>query len=183
VLLHLSDAFDTSPRFVYIMISAHLGKGSMLAPLSIRISMMDTYSAKKEDFENNRRWYHVDATGKVLGRMSTRIAMALRGKDRPEYTPHVDTGAYVVVTNAEKVRITGRKLQEMTYSRYSGYPGGLKVVTAEEMLEKHPERIIRESVRRMLPKTKLGAKMLKKLKVYAGQRHPHTYHKPEELKV
>lgn len=142
---------------------------------------MKTQFARKEDYQTNRRWYHVDARGKVLGRLATRLAVVLMGKDRPEYTPHVDTGAYVVVTNAEKIRLTGKKLTQKVYRRYSGYPGGLKETPVQKMLQKRPERVIREAVRRMLPKNKLGAQMLKKLKVYAGPKHPHTYHKPEEL--
>jgi len=144
---------------------------------------MNTPIARKEDYQDNRRWCHVDASGQVLGRLATRIAMALMGKDRPEYTPHVDTGAFVVVTNAEKVLLTGRKAQTKTYARYSGYPGGYREIGVQEMLQKHPERVVREAVRRMLPKNKLGAAMLKKLKVYAGPEHPHTYHKPEPLEV
>jgi large subunit ribosomal protein L13 len=144
---------------------------------------MKTPLARKEDYENNRRWCHVDASGKVLGRLASRVAMALMGKDRPEYTPHVDTGAYVVVTNAEKVRMTGRKLKTKTHARFSGYPGGLKEIPLEEVLAKHPERLIEEAVRRMLPKSKLGDAMLRKLKVYAGERHPHTYQKPVEMEV
>ncbi|MCK4374305.1 MAG: 50S ribosomal protein L13 [Candidatus Brocadiae bacterium] len=142
---------------------------------------MKTQFARKEDYQTNRRWYHVDARGKVLGRLATRLAVVLMGKDRPEYTPHVDTGAYVVVTNAEKIRLTGKKLTQKVYRRYSGYPGGLKETPVQKMLQKRPERVITEAVRRMLPKNKLGAQMLKKLKVYAGPKHPHTYHKPEEL--
>lgn len=142
---------------------------------------MKTQFARKEDYQTNRRWYHVDARGKVLGRLATRLAVVLMGKDRPEYTPHVDTGAYVVVTNAEKIRLTGKKLTQKVYRHYSGYPGGLKETPVQKMLQKRPERVIREAVRRMLPKNKLGAHMLKKLKVYAGPKHPHTYHKPEEL--
>ncbi|MFW5915374.1 MAG: 50S ribosomal protein L13 [Planctomycetota bacterium] len=145
---------------------------------------MKTYIAKKEDFgPENRRWYHVDAEGKVLGRMASEIAMKLMGKDRPEYTPHVDTGAYVVVTNADRVRMTGNKMQDKRYERYSGYPGGLKGMSADKMLEKHPEDVIRLAVKRMLPSTKLGDEMLKKLKVYAGSEHPHTYHQPEPLEI
>jgi len=144
---------------------------------------MQTRFARKEDYKDNRRWYHVDATGKVLGRMATRIAMALMGKDRPEYTPHVDTGAFVVVTNAEKVAISGNKANTKTYARFSGYPGGYKEVSFQEMMRKHPERVIREAVRRMLPKNALGEDMLRKLKVYAGPKHPHTYHKPKPLEV
>jgi len=142
---------------------------------------MKTEFARKEDYKDNRRWCHVDASGKTLGRLAARVAVALMGKDRPDYTPHVDTGAYVVVTNAAKVRLSGKKLQQKTYERYSGYPGGLKTTSAAQMLAKHPERVIRESVRRMLPKSKLGRQMLRKLRVYAGPDHPHTYHKPEEL--
>ena len=144
---------------------------------------MDTPFARKEDYQTNRRWYHVDASGKVLGRLATRIAVVLMGKDRPEYTPHVDTGAFVVVTNAEKVVLSGRKMQTKTYARYSGYPGGLKEIGIQEMMRRHPDRVIREAVRRMLPKNKLGDAMLRKLKVYAGAKHPHTYHKPEPLEV
>jgi large subunit ribosomal protein L13 len=125
----------------------------------------------------------VDAAGKVLGRLATGVATALMGKDRPDYTPHVDTGAYVVVTNAEKVRVTGKKLRQKTYARFSGYPGGLNETPLADVLERHPERVIREAVRRMLPKNRLGDRMLKKLKVYAGPEHPHTYHKPEELEI
>ncbi len=144
---------------------------------------MKTPSARKEDFENNRRWYHVDASGKVLGRLATRVATVLMGKDRPDFTRHVDTGAFVVVTNAEKVALTGSKRSQKVYRHYSGYPGGLKERSVGELLERRPDFVVRESVRRMLPKSKLGAKMLKKLKVYAGPAHPHTYHKPEELEV
>jgi large subunit ribosomal protein L13 len=143
---------------------------------------MRTHFAKKEDFRpETRRWYHVDAEGKVLGRLATRIAVLLMGKDRPDYTPHVDTGAYVVVTNAEKVRLTGKKLTEKMYQRYSGYPGGLRERSAKEMLEKHPEEVIWLAVRRMLPRNRLGREMLKKLKVYRGPDHPHTYAKPQRI--
>jgi large subunit ribosomal protein L13 len=145
---------------------------------------MKTYFAKKEDFQpEDRRWYHVDAKGKVLGRMASEIAVRLMGKDRPEYTPHVDTGAYVVVTNARKVRLSGKKRTDKEYQSYSGYSGGRKVHSAEEMLEKHPEDVVLQAVKRMLPRNRLGEQMLKKLKVYAGPDHPHTYHKPEPLEI
>ncbi len=145
---------------------------------------MKTYFAKKEDFgPENRAWYHVDAEDKVLGRMATEIATRLMGKDRPDYTPHVDTGAYVVVTNAEKVRLTGKKMSEKEYDRYSGYPGGRKVKPAHEMLEDHPEETVRLAIKRMLPKTTLGDKMLEKLRVYAGPDHPHTSQQPETLEI
>jgi large subunit ribosomal protein L13 len=144
---------------------------------------MQTRFARKEDYKDSRRWYHVDASGRVLGRLATRIAMALMGKDRPDYTPNVDTGAFVVVTNAEKVAVSGTKRQTKTYARFSGYPGGYRETTFEEMLQKHPDRVIREAVRRMLPKNALGEDMLRKLKVYQGPKHPHTYHKPQPLEV
>jgi len=144
---------------------------------------MKTYFAKKENQASKRRWRHVDADGKILGRMATRIAMVLMGKDRPEYTPHVDTGAYVVVTNAEKVRITGKKEAQKVYRRYSGYPGGLKEIPFEKMMERKPEEVIRLAVRRMLPKSRLGSRMIKKLKVYRGSEHPHAAHKPVALDV
>jgi large subunit ribosomal protein L13 len=144
---------------------------------------MRTFLVKKEDAEKNRRWCHVDAKGKVLGRLATSVATALMGKDRPDYTPHVDTGAYVVVTNAELVRVTGKKRSEKVYQRYSGYPGGRKEIPFEEMMQKKPEQVIREAVRRMLPKNKLGKQMIKKLRVYRGAEHPHAAHKPEELEV
>ncbi|MCK4283876.1 MAG: 50S ribosomal protein L13, partial [Candidatus Brocadiae bacterium] len=109
---------------------------------------MKTHFARKEDYGNNRCWYHVDASGKVLGRLATRVAVALMGKDRVDYTPHVDTGAFVIVTNARDIHLTGSKLKDKTYKHYSGYPGGLKERSVEEMLRKRPEFVIRESVRR-----------------------------------
>jgi large subunit ribosomal protein L13 len=130
------------------------------------------------------KWHLVDATDKVLGRMATRIATILMGKHRPEYTPHVDVGDFVVVINAAKVRITGAsKPTQRTYQRYSGYPGGKKEVSLEKMLKTRPDKVVSEAVRRMLPKSNLGANMLKKLKVYAGSEHPHQAQQPEELKL
>jgi len=144
---------------------------------------MKTRFLTTEECEKNRRWLHIDAEDKILGRLAVRVAVALMGKDRPTWTPNADTGAYVIVTNAKKVRLTGNKRSQKTYQRYSGYPGGLKVTPIAKVFEKHPERVVREAVRRMLPKTKLGRQMLKKLKVYPDPRHPHTYHKPEELEL
>lgn len=140
-----------------------------------------TKSARAEDIE--RKWYVIDADGEVLGRMGSKIATILRGKHKPEYTPHVDCGDMVVVVNAEKVRLTGKKLDQKTYSRYSGYPGGQKVVKARELLAKKPTDIVENAVRNMLPKSKLGRAMFGKLFVYAGPDHPHAAQKPEELKV
>ncbi len=142
---------------------------------------MKTYMAKKGEIV--AKWHLVDVTDKVLGRVSTRIAQILMGKHRPEYTPHVDTGDFVIVVNAGKVKVTGAKLSQRTYERFSGYPSGRKETSMEDMLAKHPDRVISESVRRMLPKNKLGRAMLKKLKVYAGNDHPHQAQMPEILDI
>ena len=141
---------------------------------------MKTYMAKAGEVE--QRWLLVDATDKVVGRLATEIAVILMGKHRPTYTPHVDTGDYVVVVNAEKVAFTGRKWQQKEYTWYTGYPQQ-RSITAEERLKRQPERIIHEAVRRMLPKNKLGTKMLSKLKVYAGSEHPHQAQRPEPLEL
>ena len=141
-----------------------------------------TYMAKTGEVQ--AKWHLVDATDKVVGRLATKIATILQGKHRPEYTPHVDTGDFVVVINAEKVKLTGTsKASQRVYKRYSGYPGGQKVTTVEKMLEKHPERVMQEAIRRMLPKTTLGKAMLSKLKVFAGAEHTHQAQKPETLEL
>ena len=141
---------------------------------------MATYSAKKGEVE--RSWYIIDAENKVLGRIATKIAAILRGKHKPVFTPHMDTGDFVVVINAKKVHLTGRKLANKMYYRHTGYPGGLKSMSAEEMLKKKPENIIKLAVRGMLPKNKLGRKQLTKLKVYSGSNHPHKAQTPKVLK-
>jgi len=138
-----------------------------------------TYTPKPEDIE--RRWYVVDAQGKTLGRLASEIARILRGKHKPIFSPHMDTGDFVIVINAEKVHVTGRKLTQKFYYRHSGYPGGLKAISLRDQLKKHPERVIQHAVRGMLPKNRLGRKMIKKLKVYAGPEHPHKAQKPEPL--
>lgn len=138
-----------------------------------------TRSVKKE--EVNRQWFVVDADGEVLGRLCTRIATVLRGKHHPEYTPHVDTGDYVIVVNAAKVRLTGNKENVKIYQNYSGYPGGLKELTASQVRERRPERLIEIAVKGMLPKNKLGNAMVKKLFVYAGPEHLHTAQQPKPL--
>ncbi len=143
--------------------------------------MRQTYFAKGGEVD--QKWHHVDADGEVLGRLASRLAVILMGKHRPEYTPHVDTGDYVVVTNAEKIRMTGRKAQLKVKTRFSGYPGGLKAETYESLLERRPEFVIEEAVRRMLPKNRLGRKMLKKLKVYRGSEHPHQAQQPVALEI
>ncbi len=142
---------------------------------------MKTYMAKKGEL--TPRWYIVDADGKVLGRAATKIASVLMGKHRPEYTPHVDTGGFVVVINASKVKLTGEKAAQRAMETYSGYPGGHKVVPVGEMLARHPARVIEQAVRTMLPKTKLGKHMLSKLKVYPGAEHPHQAQSPEKLEI
>ena len=142
---------------------------------------MSTFMAKKGQVP--QRWLVIDATDKVVGRLATQIADILRGKHRPEYTPHLDTGEFVVVINAAKVRFTGRKLETKTYQSYSHYPGGQKQVTAKEMLSRRPERILREAVRRMVPRNRLGRQQMTKLKIYAGPNHPHQAQKPEDYKV
>jgi len=140
---------------------------------------MKTQYAKKEDVE--RKWYVVDADDKVLGRLAVKIATYLRGKHKPVFTPSVDTGDFVIVVNAEKVKLTGRKMDDKVYYWHTGYPGGIKSETARERLEKQPEEIIRDAVWGMLPKNRLGRAMFKKLKVYKGSEHPHEAQKPEVM--
>jgi len=140
-----------------------------------------TISAKPNEVE--RTWYVVDAEGKTLGRLSTEIARILRGKHKPSYTPHVDTGDYVIVINADKVRVTGKRLDQKMYYRHSGYMGGLKTVPLRRMLETHPERVIEHAVKGMLPKNRLGRQMYKKLKVYASPDHPHQAQQPQPLEL
>jgi large subunit ribosomal protein L13 len=142
---------------------------------------VNTYVTKQADIK--RDWYVVDAQGQTLGRLATRIAAVLKGKHKPVYSPSMDTGDYVVVTNAEKIVATGRKLDEKMYYRHTGYPGGLRTVSLREQLDKHPERVISAAVRGMLPHNRLGRAMFKKLKVYAGAEHPHAAHKPKTLEL
>ena len=142
---------------------------------------MKTYSAKPG--EVSRDWYVVDAEGKTLGRLATQIADTLRGKNKAVYTPHVDTGDFVVVVNAEKVAVTGNKREQKRYYRHSGYPGGLRSRTLDDMLERRPEEVVRLAVKGMLPRTRLGRAQLRKLKVYAGPDHPHAAQKPEPMEV
>ncbi len=140
---------------------------------------MKTFIPKKEDIE--RKWYLIDAEEKILGRIASKIATILRGKHKPSYTQHLDTGDFVVVINANKVKVTGNKYNDKVYKSYSGYPGGLKERTFKEMMKKSPEKIIFSAVKGMLPKNKLGRKMLKKLKVYSGSEHLHAAQKLEKI--
>src|SRR3954454_18835460 len=142
---------------------------------------MRTYSAKPLEVE--RAWYVVDAEGKTLGRLATQIAGVLRGKGKPAYTPHVDTGDFVVVVNAEKIRVTGNKLDQKIYYRHSGYPGGLRERTLREQLDRRPEEVLRKAVKGMLPKNKLASAQLRKLKIYAGPNHPHEAQTPKKMQV
>jgi large subunit ribosomal protein L13 len=142
---------------------------------------MKTFSAKPE--EVRRDWYLVDATGKTLGRLSTEIARRLRGKHKPEYTPHVDTGDYIVVVNAEKIRVTGNKLKDKMYYRYTGYVGNLKSMPLEKLMEQHPERALQYAVKGMMPRNSLGRKMLSKLRVFAGPEHSHEAQQPIPLEI
>jgi len=140
---------------------------------------MKSYTARTGEVP--REWYLVDAQDKVLGRLATRIAMTLRGKNKPTFTPHIDTGDFVVVVNAAQVQLTGRKLDNKMYYRHSGYPGGIKEISARKLLQKKPEEVLRHAVRGMLPKNSLGRQLLKKLKIYAGGVHPHEAQKPAPL--
>lgn len=140
---------------------------------------MKTYSAKAGDIQ--REWFVIDAAGLNLGRLATRIAVVLRGKHKPIFTPSMDTGDFVIVVNADKVAVTGRKLEQKMYYRYSGYPGGLTETSLHKMLETHPTRVVEFAVRGMLPKNRLGRAMLKKLKIYAGGTHPHAAQQPKPL--
>ncbi len=142
---------------------------------------MKTFSAKPETVK--RDWYVVDADGKTLGRMATEIARRLRGKHKPEYTPHVDTGDYIVVINAEKVKVTGNKTSDKMYYRHTGFPGGIKEISFEKLIDKKPEMVIEKAVKGMLPKNPLGRAMYRKLKVYAGPEHQHTAQQPQVLDV
>ena len=142
---------------------------------------MKTFSAKSEEIR--RDWYLVDATGKTLGRLSTEIASRLRGKHKPEFTPHVDTGDYIVVVNAEKIRVTGNKLKDKMYHRYTGYIGNLKSMPLEKLMEQHPERALELSVKGMLPRNSLGRKMFSKLRVFKGPEHSHEAQQPIPLDI
>ena len=142
---------------------------------------MKTYIAKKETARHN--WYVVDATDKTLGRLATTVANYLRGKHKAEFTPHVDTGDYVVVVNAEKIRVTGNKAQDKQYYHHTGYPGGIKSINFEKQIDKAPERVIESAVKGMMPKNRLSRAMLGKLKIYAGNDHPHAAQQPKVLEV
>jgi large subunit ribosomal protein L13 len=142
---------------------------------------MKSYMARPLEVE--RRWYVVDAEGQTLGRLATEIARVLRGKNKPQYTPHVDTGDFVVVVNAEKVVVTGKKAEQKVYRWHSGYPGGLKETSYEQMMERRPTEILRRAVKGMMPKNRLARQQLRKLKIYAGPEHPHAAQNPQRLEV
>jgi len=142
---------------------------------------LKTFVPKEEDIE--KTWYVIDAEGKTLGRLASKVATLLRGKHKPYFTPHMDLGDHVVIINAEKIHVTGKKAQQKVYSRHTGYPGGLRQVTLETLRRTHPERIIMKAVWGMLPHNRLGRKLLKKLRVYVGPQHPHQAQKPQTLEV
>lgn len=142
---------------------------------------MSTFMAKPDQVE--RKWYLVDASDKTLGRLATKVADILRGKHKPSFTPHIDTGDFVIIINAEKIKLTGKKWDQKKYYRHSGYPGGIKETTYKELVKKKPELIIEKAVKGMIPHNKLGRQVIKKLKVYAGSEHPHQAQQPEELEL
>lgn len=144
---------------------------------------MKTFHLTKEEAKEQRKWYVVDADGKVLGRLASEIAKVLRGKHKPVFSPHIDVGDFVVVVNASKIRLTGAKWQKKLYHFHSSYPGGLKTWTAEQLFKRKPEELLRLAVKGMLPKNRLGRKLLRKLKIYPGPDHPHQAQKPEPLEV
>lgn len=142
---------------------------------------MKTFSAKTHEVK--RDWYIVDASNKTLGRLAAQIALRLRGKHKAEYTPHVDTGDYIVVTNVEGIKVTGRKFKDKIYYSHTGFPGGIKQITFEKLQAKHPERVLERAVKGMLPKNSLGREMFRKLKVYVGSEHPHAAQQPKQLEI
>ena len=142
---------------------------------------MKTFMAKKDEVE--KKWWVIDAENQIVGRLASKIALILRGKNKPIYTPHVDTGDFVVVINADKVKFTGKKLEDKMYYKHTGFMGGLKEINAKKLLETKPEEVLFRAVRGMLPKNKLGRKMIKKLKIYKGTEHPHSAQKPEKLEI
>lgn len=144
---------------------------------------MRTYIASEKEVENSKKWFVVDANDLVLGRLASKIAFILKGKHKPIYSPHYDVGDFVVVVNAEKIKLTGKKMLQKTYFRHSGYPGGEKITPVKLMLQRHPDRVVEYAVKGMLPKNSLGRQMLKKLKVYAGESHPHVAQQPKKLNL
>jgi large subunit ribosomal protein L13 len=144
---------------------------------------LKTYIATEDDIRKGQKWYVVDAENQILGRMASRIAYILKGKNKTYYSPHQDTGDFVIVVNAEKIKVTGNKLRDKVYYHHTGYPGGQKQMSLGRMLEKKPERVIELAVKRMLPKNSLGRRMFRKLKVYTGPKHPHIAQQPELLKL
>jgi large subunit ribosomal protein L13 len=144
---------------------------------------LKTYIASEKEVESSKKWFVIDANDLVLGRLASKVALILKGKHKPTYSPHYDVGDFVVVINAEKIKLTGKKMLQKTYFRHTGYPGGEKITPVKLMLQRHPDRVIEFAVKGMLPKNSLGRSMLKKLKVYAGENHPHSAQQPKELSL
>jgi large subunit ribosomal protein L13 len=165
------------------------GQGECLTHLPLKfeeligMSLQKTYTATPKDIEASRKWYVVDAEGQVLGRLASKIALLLRGKHKPMYTPNLDTGDYIVVINVEKITTTGNRAESKRYFRHSGYPGGIKSVRLKDQMIRFPDRPLEDAVRGMLPKTPLGRQMIRKLKIYAGPNHPHGAQTPEKLEL
>ena len=159
----------------------HYNSPPFLVSRKVKQNKMKTFSAKAESV--TRDWYIVDAEGKTLGRLAAAVATRLRGKHKPEYTPHVDTGDYIVIVNAEKIGVTGNKATQKIYYSHTGYPGGIKDITFEKLIDKAPERVIQSAVKGMLPRGPLGREMFRKLKIYAGTEHPHTAQQPQVLEL
>lgn len=145
--------------------------------------ILKTYIASEKEVQSDKNWFIVDAKDLVLGRLASKIAAILRGKHKPTYSPHYDVGDFIVVVNAEKIKLTGKKMMQKTYFRHTGYPGGEIITPVRLMLQRHPERVIEYAVKGMLPKNSLGRKMIKKLKVYVGENHPHDAQQPKELSI
>jgi large subunit ribosomal protein L13 len=179
---YFSQMLVISRKEIYIC-SPFQNKGNFKQ--KIKFKYVDTLSYKTKSTKNTevvRQWFIVDVEGEVLGRIGSKVASVLRGKHKPSYTANTDTGDYVIVINADKIRLSGAKLDDKVYLSHSGYPGGQKSINAKSLMEKHPTRVFEKAIRGMLPKTKLGRAMIKKLFVYAGAEHPHAAQKPEELK-
>jgi large subunit ribosomal protein L13 len=169
-LLQLDNPADHFVSFSFVFFTTNL-----------EIRIMGTFVPSGKDLEQNRAWFVIDASGRTVGRLASEVARVLMGKNKPTYTPYIDMGDHVVIVNAEKAVFTGNKLKDKLYRHHTGWPGGLKEVTAEKMLKRHPERILEMAIRGMLPKNKLGRKMGKKLKVYVGADHPHKAQRPKPL--
>lgn len=156
---------------------------ALFKKFDVQEAILKTFIASEEEVQKNKQWFVVDAENIVLGRLASKVASILKGKHKPTYSPHYDVGDFIVVVNAEKIKLTGKKMMQKTYFRHSGYPGGEIITPVALMLQRHPDRVIEYAVKGMLPKNSLGRKMFKKLKVYAGEKHPHAAQQPKILSI